>query len=87
VKIQCGQCKKIYDVPVTVAQVTAWREGELIQRAMPNLTDDERELLLTQTCGTCFDEMFEDDGEYCESCGDERPCECDKQLDSEVAAF
>jgi len=35
------------DIPVTVAQLDAWYNGELIQRAMPNLTADEREFIMT----------------------------------------
>ena len=35
------------DIPVTLAQIEAWKGGELIQRAMPNLTADEREFLMT----------------------------------------
>ena len=35
------------DIPVTLAQIEAWKGGELIQRAMPNLTPDEREFLMT----------------------------------------
>jgi hypothetical protein len=39
--------KNVLDVPVTLAQIAAWRGGELIQRAMPNLSADEREFLMT----------------------------------------
>ena len=39
--------KNVLDIPVTLAQITAWKGGELIQRAMPNLTADEREFLMT----------------------------------------
>ena len=35
------------DIPVTLAQIEAWKGGELIQDAMPNLTADEREFLMT----------------------------------------
>ena len=35
------------DIPVTLAQIAAWKGGELIQRAMPDLTPDEREFLMT----------------------------------------
>jgi hypothetical protein len=35
-------------LPITFAQFDAWqREGELIQRAFPHLTPDQREFLLT----------------------------------------
>ncbi len=39
--------KNVLDIPVTLAQLTMWKGGELIQRAMPNLSADEREFLMT----------------------------------------
>jgi hypothetical protein len=36
-----------WDIPVTEAQLKAWKGGELIQRAMPNLTPDQREFIMT----------------------------------------
>jgi len=30
---------------------------------MPSLPKEERELLISGTCGTCFDALFEDDDE------------------------
>ena len=38
--------------------VTDWREGKHIQHAMPYLSADQRELLISGTCGDCCDEMF-----------------------------
>lgn len=35
------------DLPVTEEQFKAWSEGELIQRAFPNLNNDQREFILT----------------------------------------
>ena len=35
------------ELPVTKEQLQSWRDGELIQRAMPNLTPDEREFIKT----------------------------------------
>tara|TARA_B100000959_G_C14867889_1_gene577081 strand:- start:866 stop:1090 length:225 start_codon:yes stop_codon:yes gene_type:complete len=32
---------------VTLAQIEAWKGGELIQNAMPNLSADEREFIKT----------------------------------------
>ena len=36
-----------WDLPVTQEQLTAWKDGTLIQDAMPHLTDDQREFLMT----------------------------------------
>jgi type IV secretory pathway ATPase VirB11/archaellum biosynthesis ATPase len=35
------------EIPVTEAQIEAWQNGELIQKAMPKLTADQREFLMT----------------------------------------
>ena len=46
------------DLNVTSEQVTAWESGTLIQNAMPNLSVDEREFLLTGTTPKEWDKMF-----------------------------
>ncbi len=35
------------EIPVTAAQLLKWDEGELIQNAMPNLSPDDREFLMS----------------------------------------
>jgi hypothetical protein len=35
------------ELDVTFKQLQAWENGTLIQEAMPNLTDDEREFLIS----------------------------------------
>ena len=35
------------DIPVTRGQLNDWRNGTVIQRAMPNLTADQREFIKT----------------------------------------
>lgn len=55
--IQCRRCRVDVDVPATEEQLAKWRGGELIQRAMPNLTPGEREMLITGLCDPCFDEI------------------------------
>lgn len=35
------------DLPVTFDQVVAWESGGLIQNVMPNLSDTQREFLIT----------------------------------------
>jgi len=36
----------------------AWRSGEHIQDVAPEISAGDRELLITQTCGPCFESMF-----------------------------
>ena len=46
------------DLPVTQEQLDAWRSGILIQNAMPNLTADQREFLMTGITGDEWEELF-----------------------------
>ena len=39
--------KNRMDIDVTLEQINAWRGGELIQNAMPNVSADEREFIKT----------------------------------------
>ena len=39
--------KNTMDINVTRLQIVAWEAGELIQNAMPNLTADEREFIIS----------------------------------------
>jgi len=39
--------KNRMDLPVTAEQLQAWQSGTLIQQAMPHLSPDEREFLMT----------------------------------------
>ena len=41
-----GQVNAV-EIPVTLEQLKAWDNGELIQNAMPNLSPDEREFIKT----------------------------------------
>jgi hypothetical protein len=58
VSANCRWCNGHYILAVCAEDVKRWRDGELIQNAMPYLSADERELLISGTCGTCFDKMF-----------------------------
>lgn len=59
VRAQCFTCRSFFTLRVNKDDMVRWRDGELIQRAMPYLTPDERELLISSTCGKCFDKMTE----------------------------
>lgn len=49
------------EIGVTPEQLLAWENGELIQRAMPNLTPDEREFILNGVTANEWDEFFEEE--------------------------
>lgn len=46
------------DIPVTFEQLQKWEDGMLIQHAMPNLTTDQREFIMTGITPEQWVEMF-----------------------------
>lgn len=55
----CPFCGKEHEVEINEIDYYAYINGEaLIQDAFPYLSADEREMLKTGICGTCWDEMF-----------------------------
>ena len=58
VEITCPFCGAEHAVEVNLAQFEAWQNGELIQKAMPDLTPTEREQLISNLCPKCQDKMF-----------------------------
>ena len=58
---QCVSCKDTHVLMVSNHDLKRWKGGELIQDAMPYLSADERELLISGTCKKCFDKMFGED--------------------------
>lgn len=49
------------EISVTEAQLEAWKAGELIQKAMPNLTADDREFILTGVTPEEWDATFSEE--------------------------
>ena len=61
--VKCWNCEVSHEIVTTAAGWKAWRSGELIQDALPEVSADDRELLLSGTCGPCFDKFFPPDPE------------------------
>jgi len=59
--VTCRMCQSQNFVKVVESDFDAWQKGEVIQKALPYLDVNQRELLQTQICGTCFDAMFSDE--------------------------
>jgi hypothetical protein len=58
-EIQCKYCKKKITVNVDESKYSSWKNGEgFIQDLMPELSAGEREILISRTCDSCFDEIF-----------------------------
>jgi len=55
----CRSCNKEKTLPVDSERYQKWRDGKgYIQNLFPELSADDRELMLSGTCGDCFDNMF-----------------------------
>jgi hypothetical protein len=62
VTVECNRCKKEQTIGgITLAKLKHYQDGELIQNVLPELSPDQRELLISGICGKCFDEMFADE--------------------------
>jgi hypothetical protein len=48
----------ISSMDITLEQMASWEQGELVQNAMPNLSADEREFIMTGITPTEWNEMF-----------------------------
>ena len=51
------------EIPVTAEQLHAWESGVLIQNAMPNVSADDREFLMTGITPEEWEETFAGDEE------------------------
>ena len=65
--VNCRICKTAHPVVANADDVCSWQEGALIQDAMPYLSADDRELLISGTCGDCWVEMFGVEDDYYDS--------------------
>jgi hypothetical protein len=77
------------ELDVTQEQMDAWVNGQLIQNAMPNLSADEREFILTGMWDDEWESMYaeeeddylEDDYDYDDDCRSAREKETHDRLD------
>lgn len=51
------------ELPVTTEQISRWKEGELIQVAMPHLSASQREFIQTGITPEEWDKFFPDEDE------------------------
>tara|TARA_Y100001951_G_scaffold101881_1_gene107590 strand:+ start:131 stop:367 length:237 start_codon:yes stop_codon:yes gene_type:complete len=56
----CVRCGETIIITAYVSDLVKWHKGELIQDVLSYLNEDERELLISGTCGKCFEEIFPD---------------------------
>jgi hypothetical protein len=55
----CRLCGNRITFKVNVEGFRKWQQGEMIQRAMPELSVDLREMLISNTCGDCWKKHIE----------------------------
>jgi hypothetical protein len=57
--VECWRCGKITCVIVNKEDLVDWTVGSgPIEEILYYLSDNERELILSNTCGPCFDSLF-----------------------------
>ncbi len=54
----CPFCGHGHSVWVNEIDYLDWQDGELVQNAFPYLSAEEREILISGICPTCWDGMF-----------------------------
>ena len=57
----CVRCRQEVEITCTNEQYLAWRVGESIQHAMPNVPAGEREMLISGMCDRCWKEIFKEE--------------------------
>lgn len=55
---QVSGIERELEIDVTPEQMAAWEQGAFIQDAMPHLTPDEREFIMTGVTAEEWNEMF-----------------------------
>jgi hypothetical protein len=58
---ECQVCHRTGALQAPAEGYKHWVAGESIQYALPDLTADEREMLISGTHPDCFDSLFSDD--------------------------
>jgi hypothetical protein len=56
--VSCRWCAKKHEIIVKTKDFAAYQAGQLAQRAFPYLSADQREMLITRTCGECWHTMM-----------------------------
>jgi hypothetical protein len=59
----CCVCDKFEVLTLNRQAVESWQEGEYIQNAFPDMSDGDRELLISGTHSECWDKLFPAEGD------------------------
>lgn len=59
----CPFCGHINSIEVNITDYWDWQNGALVQDAFPYLSVDEREMIISGICPTCWNNIFGSDEE------------------------
>lgn len=57
-EVECRICYNKTLFTLESEGLLRWKNGEKIQNIFPMISPNNRELLISQTCGECFDKLF-----------------------------
>lgn len=57
-ELECKYCNFEETITVAEADYIAWNNGQFIQDSFPYLTAGQRELMISNTCDTCWNRFF-----------------------------
>lgn len=63
IKKKCVICGTTKEIRVSKVGHAMWLRGALIQDALPELSVDDREMLMSDICPKCFDNIFKEDSQ------------------------
>jgi len=69
VETACPACGQGEQITVDADGYTRWVDGELIQTALPNLTNTQRERLISGYCKPCWSHLWAEEEEAVEGVG------------------
>lgn len=58
VSVKCPFCGKAQTLTVPRKGFDLWRQGALVQVAFPDLSPDDREVLVSGVCPKCWEDTF-----------------------------
>lgn len=59
IKVNCEICNEEHWFDMTQLQYKRWtKQKDLIQNIFPEMSVDEREILVSGICSSCYDKMF-----------------------------
>lgn len=56
----CCVCNEVHKIQINIDEYNNWLSGTLAQKAFPNMSEADRELLISGVCGKCFDITIEE---------------------------